>query len=390
MSVSLITISEKTSKVVSRDFKIFNNKIFICSHFYQLNRWVAQISCYDLLGNTINTFGKNGKVLLTGFQNTTESFQLKLSGNFLYVIGTSQKLSRDGFILKLNNTTGQTINNFGLNGIVMFDIFGKNDFVSDFLLENENLIILGYSSLNGYFSLFLMRINILTGKINPITSKNTSKNSSKNTIFNEFNIDYRNGIMLIYKRYTDIIPKSLIISQDSIIICGGIKNNTWDGFIINISKNYLMINISIQNYLNTYDMNNSIIFNNNKLVLLTTVTNLLNLNVVILSQYNNANLLIDNGFKQFICSTMNFDLAGKKILVDNDKYYILCNSNNSVFIFCYSSDNTYTTFQYTSKKSIMGNNFEILNNNLYVEIDLDLNALILCVDKNKVNTKIEL
>jgi len=382
MSNNMITISEKLSKVVSRDFKIFNNKIFICSHFYQLNRWVSQISCYDLSGNTINTFGKNGKVLLTGFRNTTESFQLKLSGNFLYLIGTSQKLSRDGFILKLNNITGQTINNFGLNGIVMFDILGKNDFVSDFLLDNENLIILGYSSLNGYFSVFLMRINILTGKINPITSKNT--------IFNEFNIEYRNGIMLIYKNNTDIIPKSFITNQNSIIIGGGIKNHTWDGFIMSISANYLMINISIQNYLNTYDMNNSIIFNHNKLVLLTTVTNLLNLNVVILSQYNKDNFLIDNSFKQFIFSTMNFDLAGKKILVDNDKLYILCNSNNSVFIFCYSSDNTYTTFQYTSKKSIFGNNFEILNNNLYVEIDLDVNALILCIDKNIGNTKIDI
>jgi hypothetical protein len=87
---------------------------------------------------------------------------------------------------------------------------------------------------------------------------------------------------------------------------------------------------------------------------------------------------------------MNFDLAGKKILVDNNKLYILCNSNNSVFIFCYSSDNTYTTLQFTSKKSIVGNNIEILNNILYVEIDLDLNVIIQSVNKNVGNTKIDI
>ena len=388
MSKNLITIIEGgSSKVVSRDFKIFNNNIFICSHYSISNRWVAQISCYDLQGNPIKTFGKNGKVVLTSFQNTTESFQLKLNGNDLYLIGTSQKVSRDGFVLKLNSTTGKTVNNFGQNGIVMFDILCKNDFVVDFLLENGDLVILGYTSLNGYFVLFLMRLNILTGRINPITSTNR--------VFNPvFTVEYtKNGIMLIYKRNTDMSPKSFITDQDSIVICGGILNQTWDGFIIRLSKNYIIQQISIQNYLGTYDMNSSIVYKPaSKLLLLTTVTSQNNSNIVRLSQYHKGSLEIDSGFKTSIFSTMNFDLAGKKILADGDRLYLLCNSNNSVYIFCISPDNTHTTLQYSSKqtKSIFGNNIEIFNNTLYVEIDLNLNVIIQSVDKNKCNIKIEL
>jgi hypothetical protein len=387
MSKSLITITEGVNyKVVSRDFKIFNNKIFICSHYSISNRWVAQISCYDLQGNPILTFGNKGKVVLTSFQNTTESFQLKLHENCLYLIGTSQKKSRDGFVLKLNSNTGQTVNNFGQNGIVMFDILGKNDFVVDFLLENGDLVILGYTSLNGYFVLFLMRLNILTGRINPIT--NTYR------VFNPvFTVEYRNGIMLIYKSNTDMSPKSFITDQDSIVICGGILNQTWDGFIIRLSKNYIIQQISIENYLDTYDMNSSIVYKPaSKLLLLTTVTSQNNSNIVRLSQYHKGSLEIDTGFKSSTFITMNGDLAGKKILADGDRLYLLCNSNNSVYIFCISPDNTYTTLQFSSKqnKSIFGNNIEIFNNTLYVEIDLHLNVIIQSVDKNNCNIKIEL
>ena len=125
-------------------------------------------------------------------KNSTENFSLQLFENDLYLIGTSQKVSRDGFIFKINNITGISNKNFGLNGIVMFDILGRNDFVSNFIIDNDNIIVVGYTSLNGYFAIFVFRVNILTGKLNTIIGKNN--------IFNEMNIQYINGVMLLYKK----------------------------------------------------------------------------------------------------------------------------------------------------------------------------------------------
>jgi len=383
MSNHLITIQHNSSKVVSRDFKIFNNKIFICSHYYLINRWIAQISCYNLEGNVIKTFGTDGKVIISGLKNSTENFSLELFENDLYLIGTSQKVSRDGFIFKINNTTGISNKNFGLNGLVMFDILGKNDFVSDFIIDNSNLIVVGYTIYNGYFAVFLFRVNILTGKLNTIMGKNN--------IFNEMNTQFINGVMLLYKKNCDLIPKSIIISNDNYIISGGILNTTWDGILISITKNYEIHFISIQNNFGTYDMNNSIIDkSNDKLLLLTTATDFKNYNVVLLSQFFNDNLQIDNSFKQLILYTLNFDLSGKKILFDGIKLYILCNSNRSVYIICVLNDSSFTSFEFTSKKTIVGNNIEILDELLYVSIDLNLSSIVRTIDKNIVNTKIEI
>jgi len=384
MSISnnLITIQQNVYKVVSRDFKIHNNKIFICSHFYLINRWIAQVSSYDLKGNLIKTFGNNGIVVISGLNNSTENFRLELIENDLYLIGTSQKLSRDGFICKINNNTGNTIKNFGVNGIVMFDILGKNDFVADFIIENDNIIVIGYTTFNSDFAIFVFRVNIVTGKFNTI--------KGQNTIFNEINIEYINGVMLLYKKNTDLIPKSIIKSKDIYIISGGILNTTWDGILISITNNFVIDFISQQDNFGTYDMNNNIIKKStDRLLLLSTATNLKNNNIVILSQYNNS-LQIDNSFKQLILYTLNFDLSGKKILFDSNKMYILCNSNRRVYIVCVLDDSSFTTFEFRSKKSIVGNNIEILDELLYVSIDLHLNSIIQTIDKNIINTIIEI
>ena len=375
-STNIITVAEGLNKVVCRDFKIFSNFLYICGQYYLLNRWIAVIYCYDLQGNLQRNFGQNGKVVLTSLNNSTESFNLLFDTNSLYIIGTSRRNNLDGFICKLNRQTGAPVNNFGQNSIRMIDAMGRNDFVVDSVINNNQLYLLGYTIHNGYYSMYLINININNGNIIPI--------QGSNTILNGISFNYINQFLLISSPNKDLDPKALTLDNGNLIICGGIRNNTTDSIAIQLSSAIAPMGVIIEDYQGKYDINNQIVVkDSNKYLGLATVTNPVNLNIVRIAQYNKSPFSLDNTFNPRLIFTQNMDLYGKSIIFRDENAYVLCNAPNNVYIFCVKKDGSYTTLRYlsTGNKSLVGN-YIILNNFLYVIMDFDKISRVYRIDTN--------